>query len=82
MRVFDNEILAQIIRLNCAIGEVTSPAKDMPEAFPINSRRSICYGFDWLLAALKYRWAKIQDEGHSFRAHNGDVPSSNNRHEG
>src|SRR5207245_5974098 len=37
--VFDNEILAQILWLDYAIGEVTCPAKYMPEASSINFRR-------------------------------------------
>ena len=38
--VFDNQILAQIVALGCAIGEVTCPARYMPEASSINFRRS------------------------------------------
>src|SRR6266581_2640948 len=41
--VFDNQILAQIIALGCAIGEVTCPARYMPEASSINFRRSVRY---------------------------------------
>src|SRR5207253_10551207 len=42
--VFDNQILAQIIALGCAIGEVTCPDRYMPEASSINFRRSVRYG--------------------------------------
>ena len=58
--VFDNEILAQILWLDCTIGEVTCPAKYMPEASSINFRRSVRYGWGCILTALKYRWTKIQ----------------------
>src|SRR5207248_4928776 len=58
--VFDNEILAQILWLSCAIGEVTCPARYMPEASSINFRRSVRYGWGCILTAFKYRWAKIR----------------------
>jgi glycosyltransferase involved in cell wall biosynthesis len=64
--VFDNQILAQILWLNCAIGEVTCPAKYMPEASSINFRRSVRYGLGCLLTALEYRWAKIRGHGRLF----------------
>lgn len=64
--VFDNQILAQILWLNCTIGEVTCPAKYMPEASSINFRRSIRYGFGCLFTALAYRWAKIRGQGRLF----------------
>ena len=64
--VFDNEILAQIIWLDCAIGEVTCPAKYMPEASSINFRRSVRYGFGCLRTALEFRWAKILGHGRLF----------------
>jgi len=52
--VFDNQILAQIIALNAPIGEVTCPAKYMPEASSINFRRSVRYGFGCLATALRF----------------------------
>ena len=58
--VFDNEILAQIVWLDCTIGEVTCPARYMPEASSINFRRSVRYGWGCILTAFKYRWAKIR----------------------
>src|SRR5438067_10749792 len=61
--VFDNQILAQILWLNCAIGEVTCPAKYMPEASSINFRRSVRYGLGCLLTACQYRLAKIRGHG-------------------
>jgi hypothetical protein len=56
--VFDNQILAQIIALGCAIGEVTCPARYMPEASSINFRRSVRYGFGCLGTALRFRFAR------------------------
>jgi glycosyltransferase involved in cell wall biosynthesis len=64
--VFDNQILAQILWLNCAIGEVTCPARYLPEASSINFRRSVRYGFGCVLTALEYRWAKIRGSGRLF----------------
>ena len=52
--VFDNQILAQIIVVNAPIGEVTCPAKYMPEASSINFRRSVRYGFGCLATALRF----------------------------
>lgn len=66
--VFDNQILAQILWLDCAIGEVTCPAKYMPEASSINFRRSIRYGLGCVKTALEYRWAKIHGSGRLFPA--------------
>jgi glycosyltransferase involved in cell wall biosynthesis len=64
--VFDNEILAQILWLDCAIGEVTCPARYMPEASSIDFRRSVRYGFGCLRTALEFRWAKILGQGRLF----------------
>ena len=79
--VFDNEILAQILWLDIAIGEVTCPARYMPEASSINFRRSVRYGFGCLLTAVRYRWAKIRGSGHLFPARHDKARSSTN-HEG
>ena len=68
--VFDNQILAQILWLNCAIGEVTCPARYLPEASSINFRRSVRYGFGCIFTALEYRWAKIRGSGRLFPANN------------
>ncbi len=57
--VFDNQILAQVLWLGCPIGEVTCPARYLPEASSINLRRSIYYGLGCLATALEYRWARI-----------------------
>jgi glycosyltransferase involved in cell wall biosynthesis len=64
--VFDNQILAQVLWLDCAIGEVTCPARYMPEASSIDFPRSVRYGFGCILTALQYRWAKIRGGGPLF----------------
>jgi glycosyltransferase involved in cell wall biosynthesis len=56
--VFDNQILAQVIWLGCPIGEVTCPAKYLPEASSINFRRSVRYGLGCLATALRFRLAR------------------------
>ena len=76
--VFDNEVLAQIIWLDYAIGEVTCPARYMPEASSIDFRRSVRYGFGCLLTVLKYRWAKIHGGGYLFPARSDNAPSPTN----
>ena len=57
--VFDNQILAQIIALGVPIGELTCPAKYMPEASSINFRRSIRYGLGCLATAVHYGRARF-----------------------
>jgi glycosyltransferase involved in cell wall biosynthesis len=66
--VFDNQVLAQVLWLGETIGELTCPAKYLPEASSINFRRSVRYGFGCLLTALEYRWAKITGAGRIFPA--------------
>ena len=66
--VFDNEILAQVLWLGCAIGEVTCPARYIPEASSINFTRSVRYGFGCIRTALEFRWAKICGRGRLFPA--------------
>jgi glycosyltransferase involved in cell wall biosynthesis len=56
--VFDNQVLAQVISLGCAIGEVTCPARYLPEASSMNFRRSLRYGFGCLATALHARFAR------------------------
>ena len=56
--VFDNQILTQVIWLGCPIGEVTCPAKYLPEASSINFRRSVRYGFGCVATALWFRFAR------------------------
>ena len=57
--VFDNQMLAQILWLDCEIGEITCPAKYMPEASSINFRRSVRYGLGCVRTAIRYRLAKM-----------------------
>jgi glycosyltransferase involved in cell wall biosynthesis len=64
--VFDNQILAQVLWLGCPIGEVTCPARYLPEASSINLRRSIYYGLGCLATALEYRWAKVFGRSYLF----------------
>jgi glycosyltransferase involved in cell wall biosynthesis len=64
--VFDNQILAQVLWLGCPIGEVTCPARYLPEASSINLRRSVYYGLGCLATALEYRWAKIFGRSYLF----------------
>jgi glycosyltransferase involved in cell wall biosynthesis len=56
--VFDNQILAQVIWFGSPIGEVTCPAKYLPEASSINFRRSVRYGLGCLATALRFRLAR------------------------
>ncbi len=56
--VFDNQMLTQIVWLKCKIGEVTCPAKYMPEMSSINFRRSVRYGLGCLGTALRFRLAR------------------------
>src|SRR6266513_4498934 len=56
--VFDNQVLAQVIALSRAIGEVTCPARYLPEASSTDFRRSVCYGQGCLAAALRFRFAR------------------------
>jgi hypothetical protein len=64
--VFDNQILTQILWLDCPIGEVTCPARYLPEASSINFGRSVRYGFGGIFTALEYHWAKIRGGGRLF----------------
>jgi glycosyltransferase involved in cell wall biosynthesis len=56
--VFDNQVLAQVIALGCAIGDVTCPARYLPEASSINFRRSVRYGLGCLSTAVRFRLAR------------------------
>jgi glycosyltransferase involved in cell wall biosynthesis len=66
--VFDNQMLAQVHWIGSPIGELTCPAKYMPEASSINFRRSVRYGFGCLSTALAYRLAKLRGGGDLFPA--------------
>src|SRR5213082_2719541 len=64
--VFDNQILTQVIWLECAIGEVTCPARYLSEASSINFRRSVRYGLGCLATALEFRFARMRGSGRLF----------------
>src|SRR5437764_7370557 len=64
--VFDNQMLAQILWFEFQIGEVTCPAKYMPEASSINFSRSVRYGLGCIGTALAYRIAKMKGSGPLF----------------
>ncbi|MDB6148363.1 MAG: hypothetical protein JWO45_2027 [Spartobacteria bacterium] len=64
--VFDNQMLSQILWFGYPIGEVTCPAKYLPEASSINFRRSVRYGLGCIATALAYRFAKIKGAGPLF----------------
>jgi hypothetical protein len=57
--VFDNQVLAEILWLGGAIGEVSCPTRYFPEASSINFRRSVRYGLGCLATALGYRLARM-----------------------
>lgn len=56
--IFDNQVLAQILWLGYPIGEVTCPARYMPEASSINFRRSVRYGLGCLATGMRFRMAR------------------------
>ncbi len=56
--VFDNQMLAQIIWLGYTIAEISCPTKYFEEASSINFRRSLKYGVECMLTALKFRLSK------------------------
>ncbi len=63
---FDNEVLAQVLWLGCRIGEITCPARYIPEASSINFRRSVRYDVGCIRTMLEYRWACIRGGGRLF----------------
>src|SRR5213592_3984694 len=64
--VFDNQMLAQIIWLGHPIGEITCPAKYMPEASSINFQRSVRYGLGCLAKGLQFAIARFNGGGWIF----------------
>lgn len=66
--VFDNQVLAQVHWVGAAIGELTCPAKYLPEASSINFRRSVRYGLGCIATALQFRLAKMTGRGRLFPA--------------
>src|SRR3954447_22947190 len=71
--VFDNQMLAQIIWLGHPIGEITCPAKYMPEASSINFKRSVRYGLGCLKVAIDFVVARQRGGGGIFE---GLVPAA------
>jgi glycosyltransferase involved in cell wall biosynthesis len=69
--VFDNQMLAQVLWFGHTIAEVSCPTKYFPEASTINLRRSIKYGCECLLTALKFRLAKMKLIDSSLFLRNG-----------
>ncbi len=57
--IFDNQMLAQIIDRNFAIGEVSCPTKYFTDASSINLTRSIKYGLEVLLVSIRFRLHKL-----------------------
>ena len=57
--VFDNQMLAQIIRLGHTIGEISCPAKYFEDASSINLSRSIRYGLGCMWVALSFFAARV-----------------------
>ncbi|KAA0891322.1 glycosyltransferase family 2 protein [Oryzomonas rubra] len=53
--VFDNQMLAQVVRFGYRIGEVSCPTKYFTDASSINFRRSVVYGCGVLKTALLFR---------------------------
>jgi glycosyltransferase involved in cell wall biosynthesis len=56
--LFDNQVLAQAVMLEAAIGEISCPTKYFSEASSINFRRSAIYGMGVLKTAIEFRLAK------------------------
>jgi len=50
--VFDNQMIAQVLWMGCAIAEITCPTKYFKEASSINFRRSVRYGIGCMLTAV------------------------------
>ena len=57
--IFDNQILVQIIAMGCPIGEVTCPAKYLPESSSINFGRSVRYGLGCIATAIRFAAARL-----------------------
>lgn len=64
--VFDNQVLAQVIWLKEPIGEITCPAKYMPEASSINFQRSVRYGLGCLMTAAQFLGARLSGGNRLF----------------
>lgn len=57
--VFDNEMLAQAVFFNFAVGEISCPTKYFPEASSISFKRSVAYGMGVLRVSLLFILAKL-----------------------
>lgn len=57
--VFDNQMLAQAIYFGFQIGEISCPARYMPEASSINFQRSVVYGYGVLKTSLQFRCQRL-----------------------
>jgi glycosyltransferase involved in cell wall biosynthesis len=66
--VFDNQMLAHIIWLKTPVGEITCPAKYMPEASSINFQRSVRYGLGCLTTATQFAWTRMTGGSELFPA--------------
>lgn len=56
--VFDSELLFAVVKKGYIIGEIPVPVRYFKEASSINLKRSLKYGFQTLLIALKYPFTK------------------------
>jgi glycosyltransferase involved in cell wall biosynthesis len=56
--VFDNEMIAQLVYLGFAIGELSCPTRYEPESSSISFGRSVKYGFGVLGTSILFRLAK------------------------
>ena len=69
--VFDNQILAQVVRFGFRIGEISCPTRYFPEASSINFRRSVVYGIGVLATGAEYRlhkWGLLRSRRLRIRA--------------
>jgi glycosyltransferase involved in cell wall biosynthesis len=58
--VFDNQVLAQILRFGEIIAEISCPTRYETESSSIDFKRSVVYGFGCLGTAAAYRLAKMR----------------------
>lgn len=58
--VFDNQMIAQVLWFGYTVAEVSCPTKYFAEASSINLVRSIKYGVECLITALKFRLARMK----------------------
>lgn len=56
--VFDSQLLFAVIKKGYTIGEIPVPVRYFKEASSINLKRSLKYGFQTLVIALKYPFTK------------------------